>query len=286
MNKKIFTIFLIAALLIVSAGAVSAADSQGDSKSITVKINWDDAAKISERPNQVSVNLIKDGSVVDTVVLKESNSWKATFNAQGDGSFKVQASDINDYSKAVSGGADAGFIVTYSLKADVLGASDEAAVIEEADDEAVVEQADDTVDDEVVGQDIASDEDVVGDDNESSDDTNVTNETNNETDEDEEVDDTNTTDEETDDETADDEVDDADGTDDETFNESAPITYSKDPSSNSKNPITKEKVKKVVKPLKKNNVTKEQLRNTGLPLVVLVVAAFAAIFVPFSRRKN
>ncbi len=271
MNKKIFAIFFIAALLLLCAGAVSAADSQDGSKAITVKINWNDAAKVSERPNQVSVNLIKDGNVVDTAVLKESNSWKATFDAQGEGSFKVQASDINDYSKALSGGADEGFIVTYSLKTDVLGASDDAAVIEEADDEAVVEQVDDAVDDA-----------VVGDDNESDDDTNITNEADTETDGDEEVDDTNTTD----DETTDDEVDDTNGTDDETFNESAPITtYNKDPTSNNKNPITKEKVKKVVKPLKKNNVTKEQLRHTGLPLAVLVVAAFAAIFVPFSRRK-
>ena len=115
MNKRIFTIFLIAALLIVSAGVISAADNQDDSSPISVKINWDDAAKVSERPSQVKVDLIKDGSVVDTVVLKESNSWKATFKSQSaDGTFKVRSSDLNDYSMGISGDADVGFVITYS----------------------------------------------------------------------------------------------------------------------------------------------------------------------------
>ena len=50
-----------------------------------------------------------------------------------------------------------------------------------------------------------------------------------------------------------------------------------------KKPVSKEQIKQVVKPI---NVTKTQLRNTGIPLLVLVVVAFAAVFVPFSRNKK
>jgi phage terminase large subunit-like protein len=45
-------------------------------------------------------------------------------------------------------------------------------------------------------------------------------------------------------------------------------------------------IKQVTKIDKKpKNVTKTQLRNTGIPIIFLVVVAFAAAFVPFSRKK-
>ncbi len=274
MNKKIFVIFFIAALLLVSAGAVSAADSQGDSKAITVKIKWDDAAKVSERPNQVSVKLIKDGNVVDTAVLKASNSWKATFNAQGDGTYKVTASDLNDYSINIGGSAGSGFVVTYTLKADVLGASDDDAVIEQTDDAVVAEDANN----DAVGNNDVRDDALAVNETADDDQANETNTTEDANSTEEKTDDTNTTDDEADEtDTTDDEADDE--TADDAAAGSAPAKTS------DKNPVTKEKIKKLHKPLKKNKVSKAKLRNTGIPLAILVVAAIGSIFVPFSRRK-
>ena len=45
-------------------------------------------------------------------------------------------------------------------------------------------------------------------------------------------------------------------------------------------------VKKEKKPVEKQKKhDKAKLKHTGLPLVVLVIAAFAAIFVPITRKK-
>ena len=53
-----------------------------------------------------------------------------------------------------------------------------------------------------------------------------------------------------------------------------------------KNQNTTKIIKQVTKINKKpKNVTKTQLRNTGIPIIFLVVVAFAAAFVPFSRKK-
>lgn len=238
MNKRIFAIFSIAIFLIVSIGIISAADTQDDlsadadtvsnSKVIPVKIVWDDAAKTGARPASVTVNLIKDGAVVDTVTLSESNSWSATFKAQSaDGSFKVtQSGSLVDYSVSISGSADNGFVIVNQIKADALGASENEVPIAE----------------NASGDSNATDDQVSNDTAET-----------NATDSDSNATDGNST------------------VDNKTDNTPA------------KKPVSKEQIKQVVKPI---NVTKTQLRNTGIPLLVLVVVAFAAVFVPFSRNKK
>lgn len=238
MNKRIFAIFSIAIFLIVSIGIISAADTQDDlsadadtvsnSKVIPVKIVWDDAAKTGARPDSVTVNLIKDGAVVDTVTLSESNSWSATFKAQSaDGSFKVtQSGSLVDYSVSISGSADNGFVIVNQIKADALGASENEVPIAE----------------NASGDSNATDDQVSNDTAET-----------NATDSDSNATDGNST------------------VDNKTDNTPA------------KKPVSKEQIKQVVKPI---NVTKTQLRNTGIPLLVLVVVAFAAVFVPFSRNKK
>lgn len=282
MNKRIFAIFLVAIFLIVSVGVISAADDQSDvsadvdvkkvsnSKVISVKIVWDDADKTGARPDSVKVNLVKDGVVVDEVTLSKSNSWSATFKAQsGDGTFKVtQSGNIGDYSVSTSGNADNGFIIVNKVKADVLGASEDETPL-----------AEDTSDDEKDVEESTPDEDVIGDENGTE--TNSTEEESdsgddNATDEETASDDANTTEEET-------ASDGANATDVETTSAGPTEKVTDTPT---KNPVTKEKVKKVIKPLKKNNVTKEKLKNTGIPLMVLVVAVFTAIFVPISGRKK
>ena len=270
MNKRIFAIFLVAIFLIVSVGVISAADDQSDvsadvdvkkvsnSKVISVKIVWDDADKTGARPDSVKVNLVKDGVVVDEVTLSKSNSWSATFKAQsGDGTFKVtQSGNIGDYSVSTSGNADNGFIIVNKVKADVLGASEDETPL-----------AEDTSDDAKDVEGSTPDDDVIGDENDT--------ETNS-TEEESDSSDDNATDEET-------ASDGANATDLETLSIGPPEKVNDTPT---KNPVTKEKIKKVIKPLKKNNVTKEKLKNTGIPLMVLVVAVFTAIFVPISGRKK
>ncbi len=262
MNKRIFAIFSIAIFLIVSIGIISAADTQDDlsadadavssSKVIPVKIVWDDAGNTGARPASVTVSLIKDGAVVDTVTLSESNSWSATFNAQSGGSFKVtQSGSLADYSVSISGSADSGFVIVNQIKADALGASEnEAPIAENASDDS------DAADDQL------------------SNDTDETNAT--------DSDDSNATDENS----TDDNSTDENSTDDSNATDGNSTVDNQTDNTPAKNPVTKEQIKKVVKPIKKNNVTKTQLRNTGIPLVVLVVAAFAAVFVPFSRNKK
>lgn len=282
MNKRIFAIFLVAIFLIVSVGVISAADDQSDvsadvdvkkvsnSKVISVKIVWDDADKTGARPDSVKVNLVKDGVVVDEVTLSESNSWSATFKAQsGDGTFKVtQSGNIGDYSVSTSGNADNGFIIVNKVKADVLGASeDETPLAEDTSDDAKDVEGS-TPDDDVIGDENDTETNSTEEESDSSDD--------NATDEETASDDANTTEEET-------ASDGANATDVETTSAGPTEKVTDTPT---KNPVTKEKVKKVIKPLKKNNVTKEKLKNTGIPLMVLVVAVFTAIFVPISGRKK
>lgn len=283
MNKRIFAIFLVAIFLIVSVGVISAADDQSDvsadvdvkkvsnSKVISVKIVWDDADKTGARPDSVKVNLVKDGVVVDEVTLSESNSWSATFKAQsGDGTFKVtQSGNIGDYSVSTSGNADNGFIIVNKVKADVLGASeDETPLAEDTSDDAKDVEGSTPDDDDVIGDENDTETNSTEEESDSSDD--------NATDEETASDDANTTEEET-------ASDGANATDVETTSAGPTEKVTDTPT---KNPVTKEKVKKVIKPLKKNNVTKEKLKNTGIPLMVLVVAVFTAIFVPISGRKK
>ena len=287
MNKNILAIFLIAVLLIVCAGAVSAADSQDGSNPISVKISWDDAAKVSERPSQVKVDLIKDGSVVDSAVLKESNSWKATFKAQGDGTFSVRASNIDDYSVSVGGSAGSGFVVTYSLKVDVLTASEDESAVQEdtSSDDVLADSENDESGDNVMAEaerDETGDDALAADEDETDDggqDANVTDENDTAADG---ADEDNATDEDDNEAAADEEDDNDTATDgDETVKKSAPTADSQ------KTPVTKEKQtpKIVKKPIKKHKIAKSKLRKTGLPVAALVIMVGVAAFVPFSRKK-
>lgn len=245
MNKKLFTILLVAIFLVASVGFISAADASDDgdaTQTISVKIKWNGDSQ-SDRPSSITVNLIKDGNVVDSAKLSADNSWSAKFTVDGDGSYSVkQASDLSDYSISTSGSASSGFVITNTLKESALG----------------VPESDDTLE-------VDTDENntlIANDTTEGTDTNNDTNET------DEGSTDTNSTDEN------DTEID---GTD-------APIT-------DSTQDVTKEPVKKVEKKVEKKvvkkpkNVTQNKLKNTGLPVIVLVIVAIAIAFVPFRRKK-
>ena len=138
MNKKIFAILFISIFLIASIGFVSAADEGGDkvSNPLKVKIVWNDNGQTSDRPSQVTVSLLKDGTVVESVILKDSNSWSATFKTQNDGGkYKVLVKDdISSYSVSSKGSANAGFVISAVLKEAPLKASGENASLIKASD--------------------------------------------------------------------------------------------------------------------------------------------------------
>ncbi len=129
MNKKIFAILFISIFLIAFIGFVSAADEGGDNVSnpISVKIVWNDNGQTSDRPSQVTVNLLKDGTVVESVSLMDSNSWSSTFKTQNDGgNYKIVVrDDISSYSVSSNGNANSGFVISAVLKETPLKASDE-----------------------------------------------------------------------------------------------------------------------------------------------------------------
>lgn len=251
MNKKIFTLLFIAVFLLASISFVSAADS------IPVKVIWDDSNQANERPDEIAVNLLCDGKIVDTAKLSASNSWKTTFkNLNDDGKYEVKiASQPAEYSIQTKGNEEDGFSIICNLMAETLGSAEDDASLEEGE---VTQVTDDNAA-EPAEADAADD----------------TNATDNETATDAEnaTGDNATNDEELTDDVSD-ENDTADG---------AEVTSDK-PTTVQKSPI-KENNKKV-KPVKKNNKPiKGNLKHTGIPLAGLVLVLFTVAFVPFSRKK-
>ena len=59
--------------------------------------------------------MIKDGKVIDTAELNESNSWKTTFKVDDDGDYKVNESEISGYDTEISGNANRGFVIKNSI---------------------------------------------------------------------------------------------------------------------------------------------------------------------------
>lgn len=246
MYKKLLGILVIAVFLITSVGAISASDS------ISVKVTWDGG----DAPDSVTVNLIKDGNVVDSAKLSASNSWKTTFKVDDDGLYKVSEVVSGDYSYSVSGNANSGFVISNKLVKtdDVLATSVDDAVADSSADDAVSNGAEDVLNE-----------------NETSSDENST-----ETDGGNTTEDTNATDEdnvtEGTDVTEDDNV-----TEDEEITETITTTTTEHQITKTANQADKKK------PV--NHTAKVKNRNAGFPIAVLVCAVFAAAFMPLSRRK-
>ena len=247
MNKKLFTVLLVAVFLVASASFISAADASDDgtdsTKTISVKINWNGDSQ-TDRPASITVNLIKDGNVVDSKKLSADNSWSAKFNVNEDGSYSVkQVETLSDYSISTSGSVSSGFVITNTLKEGVLGA---------ANDEGLQADDNNSPNDNDANKVLGTEENNVTDENETEE---------NETD-------TNTTDEN---ETV-------------TTGDGSQMTTSPN---KEKTEVVKKVEKKVIKKTEKKpkQATKTQLKNTGIPVIVLVIVAFAAAFVPFSRKK-
>lgn len=252
MNRKLLTIILVAVFLITSLGVISAAK---DSDSISVKIVWDD--NVDDKPDFIKVNLLKDGKIVDSANLNESNSWKVDFSVDDDGKYQVKEEISSDYSAKIKGNAQEGFVITNKLvKTDVLGAGDNQTPLEESSNASQLSANNESGLIEASNDSAKQNNASSGNGTQNSTDTNSTNSTN------------STVPEE----------DDDDDTDDDSSDEStSTVTTTK---------ITKTVVKKAPKEAEKKPVnTTEKMKKTGFPLIVLVIAAFVAIFVPISRKK-
>ena len=244
MYKKLSGILIIAIFLIISIGVISAAED-----SISVEVIWEDNA--NDRPTEITVNLIKDGKVVETAELNESNSWKTTFKVDDDGDYKVIESEISGYDTEISGDANRGFIIKNSLiKSDVLGASG----VETPEDDILADGSNTSnnlisANNESVASNSSNSVNNISTTSNSNDTNNSTNSTN---------DNANST------------------VDDNSDGDEVSTTTTKTTT-----------VKKIIKHDKKKpvNDTKSADKKTGFPLAVLVVAVFAAAFVPLTRKK-
>ncbi len=243
MYKKIFVVMILALFLIVSIAAISAQDS------IPVKAVWEgDVGDI------ITVNLLRDGNVVDTVNLTSANSWKTAFDVDGDdGSYNVSVVESKDISSSVNGTADTGFVVSCSLTRDVLKASDEYSSVEGAS------QDDNSSED---ANEILGATDAVNGTANNNTNSNTTS-TSNTTTEDSNTAGSDKTNDEKDDSTS----------------KQKTITTTKTTKTTK---IVSKEAKKDKKP---DNKTKTKMDNTGFPIIVLVIAVFVAILVPLSRKK-
>lgn len=97
----------------MSVGAISASDS------ISVKVVWEGDSHAV--PDNVIVNLLKNGHVVDSAKLNASNNWRTTFEVDDDdGDYDVKEVQSSDFSSSVKGSADEGFVIKNTLVRDVL----------------------------------------------------------------------------------------------------------------------------------------------------------------------
>lgn len=217
----------------------------GDVKSIHVSATGD-------MPEAITVSLLCNGKIVDSATLSNGNSWSTTFKVNDDGDYSIVAKDNPNYSMSVSGSEDNGFVVHSKHIGEKLAAGNDDPVKEN-----------DSSDDTVAANNVS---DVnVTDDNATED---------NGTDDDNAADDNGTV-----------PGDVIDNSTDKNINKSDKDTNKSNINKTViKNKIVKKETKKPVEK-KENKTNKVKLRNTGLPLVVLVIAAFVAIFVPISRKK-
>lgn len=248
MNKKLFITMFVAIFLLASIGFVSASYASDD---ISVSMVWDDNGNSVDRPNEVTVNLIEDGKVVDTATLSKSNSWKTTFkNQDSDGHYSIKVSSVSGYSVSVKN-TENGFIITGISNEPVLSATNDENVV--SANETATENND----------------------------SNGTNTSNNSTGNEETNTTEDTTDNSTDKNTSDETSKD---TNDTTPSKTKETTKKTDKTTPDKK-TNKNKAAQKDKTAKKNNTNKTTMKKAGLP-IALVLVAMAGIFIPIARRKE
>lgn len=263
MYKKLFAVLVIATFLITSVGIISAADD-----SISVKIIWD--GNSNDRPSSVTVNLIKEGAVVDTAKLSSDNGWKTTFNVSGDGDYQVKEVIGSDYLPKVYGNDKNGFVIkNHLVNTGILGTDDGSS--SDKDDSIASDNNISDNDTLINGSNplTADNSNGTGDNNSTSDDTNGT-------------EDANSTDDSTDNSTDDSKS--SDDSKDKSTKEDSKTTVKTTKTTKTTNTTTTTKIIKQDKK-KPENTTKSKMNHVGFPILVLVIAVFAAIFIPLNRKK-
>lgn len=82
--------------------------------SVQVTKRWQDNNDADGlRPVSVTINLLKDGVVVQTVTLRESMNWKYTFRGLDTGhKYTVEEVSVEGYESTITGSASSGYIIT------------------------------------------------------------------------------------------------------------------------------------------------------------------------------
>lgn len=83
---------------------------------------WDDNNNDKKhRPNEIQVDLLADGKVVDTATLSSQNGWQFTFeNCDKNKNYSVVEKAIKNYTASYGGNDESGFIITNTYNGDKL----------------------------------------------------------------------------------------------------------------------------------------------------------------------
>ena len=246
--QKNYAILGILLVLVVSVGVISAEE------------NANDDTQVENSKVKVSVSWNDDGNTDN-----RPSSISVTIKSGGNVIGTLTLSQANGWQDSLSAtGGD------YSISIDDV-ASYSKEISQNGDSFNVVYSNDGQDVDDTPENDTDDDSDIVDDDNSTDDDDSDI------------VDDDNSTDDDDSDI-----VDDDNFTDDDDGDSDLNGTNGNDDSLNvDKNAPLKNKIVKQNKVLKQNNnVTKKQLRQTGLPIAVLVLVLIVVALVPISRRKK
>lgn len=91
-------------------------ESDTDSKTIQVVVQkvWADADnRDGKRPRSVTVQLVQDGTIVQTAVCSADNNWQTSFSGlDAEKSYSVREITVAGYTASYSGNAEDGFVIT------------------------------------------------------------------------------------------------------------------------------------------------------------------------------
>ena len=105
MKKKIISLILILCMVLTSSLYLVACDNGGgnETEEETIKVLkvWEDGLG-ENRPREVTVHLLQDGRIIDTVTLSEENRWSHTWHGLPEGpSYSVAEEVVGGYSVTI-----------------------------------------------------------------------------------------------------------------------------------------------------------------------------------------
>ena len=89
-------------------------DALYPSRNVYVVKKWEDKNNVAKtRPSDITVELLRDGEVLESVILNEGNGWAHTFNAlPKEGAYTVREVPVTDYKTQIDGDAMNGYVIT------------------------------------------------------------------------------------------------------------------------------------------------------------------------------